>query len=153
MQDVRTKFDRMLLLLAEDNPADQNLMVRAIERSKVDCDIRTVTDGQQLLDYLNNLDDTRSTEKRPDIILLDLNMPIMDGREVMKILKSDSKYCDIPIIVFSTSKHPKDIKISYTLGCSSFITKPADFHEFINVVKALCFYWFNVVSLPCAQRN
>ena len=139
-----------VLLLVEDNPADQNLTKRSIKKHMLNCDLRIVADGESAMDYLRHhgvyvsLDDS----PKPDIIVLDLNMPKMDGRQVIQEMKSNPELANIPIIVFTTSSYKKDISESYKLGCNSFITKPANAHEFMNVIKEICSYWFNLVTLP-----
>ena len=144
-----------VILLADDNPADQNLTKRSIHKSAVKCDLRIVSDGEELIDYLSNSEKHLSVHgfRKPSIIILDLNMPRMDGRQVLKVIKSNPGYSEIPVIVFSTSNHKKDISTSYRLGCSSFITKPADVHEFMDAIKEICSYWFNLVKLPDTQTN
>ena len=148
-------LNKPVLLLAEDNPADQTLIKRTIQKNAVNCDLRIVADGERTMDYLNHIGEyiTLKNSPKPHIVILDLNMPKKDGRRVIQEMKSDPRFSDIPIIVFTTSSHKKDVVVCYELGCSSFITKPANPHEFMDAIKEICSYWFNLVTLPNTKRN
>jgi len=117
------------ILMAEDDADDRMLVAEAFEEKRVVNSLAFVEDGEELLDYLNRRGKYGDLEKfpRPDIMLLDLNLPRMDGREALKIIKADPKLRGIPVIVLTTSQAEQDILMSYDLGASSFITKPVTF--------------------------
>ena len=138
------------ILMAEDDADDRMLVVEAFEEKRVANSLAFVEDGEELLDYLNRRGKYGDAEKfpRPDIILLDLNMPRMDGREALKIIKGDPKLRGIPVIVLTTSQTEQDILMSYDLGASSFITKPVTFEGLAETLGALDKYWVQIVQLP-----
>jgi CheY-like chemotaxis protein len=132
----------MVILMADDDDDDFLLAQKALKQSKLLNTLHRVKDGEELLEYL------RGKDRRPGVVLLDLNMPRKDGREALKEIKSDPALCDIPVIVFTTSKAEEDIFKSYQLGVNSFITKPVTFESLIQVMQALGKYWFEIVELP-----
>lgn len=136
------------ILMADDDDDDFLLTKKALKESHLINDLHRVKDGEELLQYLRNEDGFTNQHCRPGVILLDLNMPKMDGREALKELKSDPKLRDIPVVVFTTSKAEEDIIRSYQLGVNSFITKPVKFDNLIHVMAALGRYWFEIVELP-----
>ncbi len=139
-----------VILLAEDDIADQNLTKRALESGKLLNELHIVNNGEEALDYLyrrNQFEDPASSPF-PDIMLLDLNMPKIDGRQVLEMLRKDSKFKYMTIIVFTTSSQEEDILRSYDLGVSSFITKPVEFDRFFDVIARLEEYWLQIVKLP-----
>ncbi len=138
------------IVVAEDDPDDRILMQRGFEQSRLLNRIYFVMDGEELLDYLYNRGDYSDAEKypRPGIILLDLNMPKKDGREVLSEIKADPKLKKIPVVVLTTSKLEEDIIRSYDIGASSYITKPVTFDDLISVLKVIRQYWFEIVILP-----
>jgi two-component system response regulator len=141
---------RGIVLLAEDDAADQELTRRALERDVLRADLQVVENGEELLAYLRNekpYDDVRDNP-RPDIILLDLNMPRMDGRQALVQIRNDACLKAIPVVVLTTSQQDEDIVHSYRLGCNSFITKPVEIDKFIHTVRQLGSYWFELVTLP-----
>jgi CheY-like chemotaxis protein len=147
-QNETTK--RVVILLAEDDPGDQELTRRALQDDVVRSDLRIVGDGEELLDYLFRRGEYEDPQKspRPDLILLDLNMPKVNGREALGELKQDAELSRIPVVVLTTSEQEADILRSYDLGCSSYIQKPVDIDQFITAVRKLGSYWFEVVTLP-----
>lgn len=122
----------------------------ALEESRLLNPLATVEDGEELLEYLRRTGKyTHLVDKPlPGLILLDLNMPRMDGREALKEIKSDRNLCHIPIIVLTTSKAEEDIYRTYNLGVNSFITKPVSFNSLVDLMKNLGKYWFEIVTLP-----
>jgi CheY-like chemotaxis protein len=138
------------ILLADDDPDDRRLTQDAFAESRLANDLRFVEDGQELLDYLRR--DGRFGEDgaapRPGLILLDLNMPKVDGREALEAIKADPTLRSIPIVVLTTSKSEEDVFRSYDLGVNSFITKPVSFKGLVEVVRVLGHYWFEIVELP-----
>ena len=138
-----------IILMAEDDPDDRLIAQESFERAKLKVDLRFVSDGQELLDYLRCEGDYETSEtKRPDIILLDLNMPRMDGREALAEIKSDDALRRIPVVVLTSSGAEEDILRSYDLNANSYITKPVSFDGLIDVVQKLSGYWFQLVTLP-----
>lgn len=140
--------DPIVILMADDDDDDYLLTKKALEESKLLNTLVRVEDGEQLLDYLNARGEYKDTAVRPGVILLDLNMPKKDGREALKEIKSDPRFSDIPVVIFTTSKAEEDVYRSYQLGSNSFITKPVTFENLIKVMKALGTYWFEIVELP-----
>lgn len=140
--------DPIVILMADDDDDDYLLTKKALEESKLLNTLVRVEDGEQLLDYLNARGEYKDTAVRPGVILLDLNMPRKDGREALKEIKSDPRFSDIPVVIFTTSKAEEDVYRSYQLGSNSFITKPVTFENLIKVMKALGTYWFEIVELP-----
>jgi two-component system, chemotaxis family, response regulator Rcp1 len=135
------------ILLVEDSPSDAKLTLEALEAGKIANNLNHVIDGVEAMDYLRQRG-KHSKAKRPDLIMLDLNLPRMDGRDVLKELKSDTLLKTIPIIVLTTSRADKDILQSYELNANCYITKPVDFPSFIDVVKSIEQFWLTVVTLP-----
>ena len=145
-----TKAKPAVILLAEDDRGDQELTRRAWEEGKIRNDLRVVEDGEEALAYLYRRGKYKdpATSPRPDLLLLDLNLPRVDGRQVLKKVRSDSNLRPMAVVVLTTSRQEEDILRSYELGCNSFITKPADMDQFIQVIHALEKYWFQTVALP-----
>jgi len=145
--DVKKKFT---ILMAEDDMDDYHLLEDAINEIEADVDIRRVKDGGELIDYLLYRGDFEKKENapRPDIIVLDLNMPKIDGREALVTIKSNPELKFIPIIVFTTSKETDDICRCYESGASSYISKPKSYNELLEIVDNLMKYWQYTVTLP-----
>lgn len=138
------------MLLVEDDPGDQELTRRALMSDVHRVDLRVVNDGEQALDYLYRrgaYSDLRSAPP-PDLMLLDLNMPKLDGREVLKAIKDDPRFRLMPVVVLTTSQQETDVLRSYDLGCNAFVTKPVDIDHFIDAIRRLQSYWFELVTLP-----
>jgi CheY-like chemotaxis protein len=152
MMDARPK---PITILMADDDADDRLMVKeALDECRLANDVRFVFDGVELLSYLRRQGryaDT-ATSPRPGLILLDLNMPKMDGREALKVIKADASLRQIPIVVMTTSRAEEDIYRTYDLGVSSYVAKPMTFESLVNVMKTLGTYWFEIVALPVADR-
>jgi CheY-like chemotaxis protein len=137
------------ILLADDDEEDRELARDALQDSRLANEMKFVVDGQDLLDYLRHQGRwTEETSPRPGIILLDLNMPKMDGREALAEIKADDSLRRIPIVVLTTSKDEADVLSTYDLGVSSFITKPVTFGGLVDVMKTWTEYWFEIVELP-----
>lgn len=135
------------ILLVEDNPGDVRLTKEAIKECKINNVLNVVTDGQMAIDYLKKTG-AHAQAKRPDLILLDLNLPIKSGREVLAEIKNDAELRRIPVVVLTTSKAEEDILRSYSLHANCYITKPVDITQFVAIVKALENFWFTIVKLP-----
>lgn len=135
------------ILLIEDNPGDVILTEANLQACKVSNRIHVVTNGAVALDFLRRKD-THKTVPRPDLILLDLNIPEKDGHEVIREVRSDPELRTIPIVVLTSSDADADIAKSYEIGANCFITKPVDLAQFERVVQAIEHFWFAVVKLP-----
>jgi two-component system response regulator len=135
------------ILLVEDNPDDVDLTREALKDAKVHCDLQVIADGVEAMAYLRQEGKYRQAS-RPDIILLDLNLPRKDGREVLAEIKADENLRRIPVVVLTTSSAEEDILRAYNDYVNCYITKPVDFEQFIKVVKSIEDFWFTVVKLP-----
>lgn len=135
------------ILLVEDDPADAYLARTAIREAKVVCEVHHVSDGDKAIAFLRQKGDQASAP-RPDLILLDLNMPGRDGRQVLAEIKGDVSLRDIPVVVLTTSDASSDIKACYAAGANSFVTKPVDLDGFLRAMRSIEDYWFAVVRLP-----
>ncbi len=140
----------VVILMADDDPDDREMAREAFAESRLLNDLRFVEDGVELMDYLHrrNQFSDPANAPLPGLILLDLNMPRMDGREALDAIKADAALRSIPVVILTTSKAEADILLSYDLGANSFITKPVKFQELIKVVQALSNYWLEIVDLP-----
>lgn len=127
-----------IILMADDDQEDCLLARIAFEDAAIEGEIRFVEDGKELMDYLQNGGRYTVQEKapRPDLILLDLNMPRMDGRKALQEIKSDGGLRDIPVVILTTSRHEKDVKFCLDAGASEFKTKPVDISEWVDVIKS-----------------
>lgn len=136
--------------MCDDDPDDQLLVSDALEEARLDNDIDFTSNGKELLQYLNREGEYAHLVDKPlpGLILLDLNMPVMDGREVLRKLKQHEKFRSIPVIILTTSKAEEDIARSYGMGVNSFIIKPVSFENLVEMVRAVTDYWFHLVSLP-----
>ena len=147
---MRNKGKPIFILLADDDEEDCMLACDALAEIRLSNDITCVTDGEELMDYLYRRGKygPPAVASRPDLILLDLNMPKKDGREALREIKSDPDLRQIPVVVMTTSKAEEDIFHSYDSGASSFISKPVTFEGLVDVMKGLGQYWFQIVDLP-----
>ena len=136
-----------IILIAEDNDADVYLTKEALADATVDTKVYRVKDGLEALKFLRK-ESPYVDMPRPDLMLLDLNMPIMDGRQVMEQMKNDQVLRAIPVVVLTTSQSEEDIINSYSLKANCYITKPMDFEQFRKVVRSIEHFWFSTVSLP-----
>ena len=140
----------LTVLVADDDDDDRSLIRKAWGKGGLSNDLSFVEDGEELTQYLNHLGrySNPASAPRPAVILLDLNMPRKDGREALREIKADPKLRQIPIVVLTTSQGDEDIRGSYELGASSFITKPVTFGTLVDVLKVVSQYWTEVVHLP-----
>lgn len=137
------------ILLVEDNPGDARLTREALKEGKIRNNMSVVGDGEEALAFLRR-ENSHADAPRPDLVLLDLNLPRKDGREVLEEIKEDPDLKRIPVVVLTTSKAEEDILRTYNLHANCYINKPVDLDQFINVVKSIEAFWFSVVSLPNA---
>ena len=135
------------ILLVEDNPGDARLTMEALRDAKVRNDLSVVVDGVEAMAYLRR-ENGYENAPRPDLILLDLNLPRKDGRQVLEEIKQDEKLRRIPVAILTTSQAEKDILTSYNLHANCYITKPVDLDEFMRVVKGVEEFWLSIVKLP-----
>jgi CheY-like chemotaxis protein len=139
-----------MILMAEDDADDRLLVQDAFTECGRSDAVRFVSDGEELVDYLLHRGqyEQAADSPRPDLILLDLNMPRKDGREALKEIRATAELKSIPVVIFTTSRAETDIKLVYGLGANSFITKPTAFDSLVNTLRALSHYWLHVVELP-----
>lgn len=135
------------VLLVDDDMGDVELTRASLKECKIPVRLNHVQDGCQCLDYLHRRGDFEKAAP-PDLILLDLNMPKMDGREALTEIRKTDAFRKIPVVVLTTSDAGTDIKKMYELGANCYVTKPVDFEQFRKVVNALAEFWFSVVKLP-----
>lgn len=143
MQDCRA----VDILLVEDNRIDVELTLEALKTAKIHSRLHVVEDGSDAADFLFQRGAFADAPK-PDLILLDLNLPNKDGREVLAEIKADPELAKIPIVVFTTSQADEDIARAYQLHANCYITKPVDFNQFLHIIKAIDEFWLKVVKLP-----
>lgn len=136
------------ILLADDDPDDRLLVQEAFAENHLLNVVETVEDGEELLEYLHKKGKFAERAVRPNMILLDLNMPRKSGLEALQEIKSDERLRRLPVVILTTSKAEEDIIRSYDLGVNSFIVKPVTFDSLVNMVKELDRYWFQIVELP-----
>jgi two-component system, chemotaxis family, response regulator Rcp1 len=151
MQNVGDEGLAMQVLLVEDNPGDARLTVEAFKDAKVHLELHVAVDGVEAMDYLHQRGEYASSP-RPDVILLDLNLPRKDGREVLAEIKSHPELKTIPVVILTTSAAEADIQRSYLLHANCFISKPVDMDGFLTVVRSIEDFWLSVVKLPGRQR-
>jgi CheY-like chemotaxis protein len=136
--------------MADDDEDDRLIVREALDEAKLANDVRFVVDGEDLMDYLRH--DGAYTDAgcapRPDLILLDLNMPRKDGREALREIRSDVGLRQIPVVILTTSQEERDVKKMYDLGANSFIVKPVSFEGLVDTMKSLSTYWVHTVTLP-----
>ncbi|HEY9652652.1 MAG TPA: response regulator [Coleofasciculaceae cyanobacterium] len=140
-------FRSVEILLVEDSPSDANLTIREFSKAKIANNLHWVEDGEAAMEYLHQQGEYANAP-RPDLILLDLNLPGMDGREVLAEVKSDHDLKRIPVVVLTTSNDEQDVLHSYNLNANCYVTKPIDIEQFIHVVQLINEFWLAAVMLP-----
>lgn len=146
------KIKAINILLVEDNPGDARLVKEAFKENKVMNELFIVEDGEKALKFLYKEGEFEDAIT-PDLILLDLNLPKKDGREVLKEIKTNSKLRIIPVVVLTTSKAEEDILKSYNLHANCYLTKPVDIDKFIEIVNQINNFWFSIVTLPTESES
>lgn len=139
-------MDNEYILLVEDNPDDEFLALRALKKNNINHDIKVVRDGLEVINFLfaeGNYSD-RNPDKIPELILLDLKLPKLDGIEVLRLIRNNPNTHMIPIVMLTSSNEEKDILNSYKFGANSFICKPVDFEDFLETTKQISSYWLNL---------
>nr|WP_238339204.1 response regulator [Candidatus Manganitrophus noduliformans] len=147
MMNGKTIGGPIEILLVEDSPGDVRLTKEALKEGKVLNNLNVVGDGVEALAFLRK-EGPYTNMTRPDLILLDLNLPKKDGREVLEAIKNDPDLKRIPVVILTTSSAEKDVLKSYDLHANCYVTKPVDFEQFITVVKSVEDFWLTVVKLP-----
>jgi len=135
------------VLLVEDSVDDVELTLEALKDSKVRMDVHVVFDGMAAMNFLRR-EGEYADKPRPDLVLLDLNLPLMDGREVLKEIRNDPDLTDLPVVVLTTSQSEEDICKAYKLHANCYISKPVDFIRFSEIIKQIEGFWFQLVRLP-----
>lgn len=150
---MNKQMDRpFVILLVEDEPADAHLIKVALRENRMQVDLRWVKDGVEAFDFLRREGDDFHAAPSPDLILLDLNMPRMDGREFLAAIKQAAEFKNIPVVVLTTSDIEHDVIASYHWGAAGYVTKPVELKDLVAAVKGLQDYWFTVVRLPETPR-
>ncbi len=150
MHNMDNDYDQIEILLVEDNPEDAEMAMRAFKKHNLSNRVVLVTDGEEALDYVfsRGSHSGRVNRANPRMILLDLNLPKIDGLEVLKVLKGDPSTGVIPVVVLTSSREEKDMVESYRLGVNSYIVKPVDFDKFVESVRDIGYYWLVLNKLP-----
>ena len=149
---MRNDSHAIEILLVEDNPGDVRLTKEALRDGKVRNNLHVVDDGVKALEFLRR-QGPYAEAPRPDLILLDLNLPRMGGREVLAEVKNDPQLQSIPVVVLTTSQAEQDIVRAYELNANCYVTKPVDLDQFITVVKSIEDFWLTIVRLPPAPNE
>ncbi len=143
---------RINILLVEDNPGDADLVHEALEQSRSINTIHLATDGEMALKFLRR-EQPFSGADRPDLILLDLNLPKKDGWEVLAEIKTDPLLKTIPVVIFTTSKAEEDVRKAYQLQANCYVPKPFDFNQLVQVVRGIEHFWLSIVLLPTHEEQ
>lgn len=154
VKDMQRPGTPVTILMADDDPDDRQLTREAFEEARLANELRFVENGEELLDYLHRRGkySDPATSPRPGLILLDLNMPKVDGREALAKIKQDADLRRIRVVVLTTSKAEEDVLRTYDLSAASYITKPVTFETLVEVVRTLGKYWLEIVELPDHER-
>jgi CheY-like chemotaxis protein len=144
---IKQNFEPVEILLVEDNPGDTRLTIEALKESKINNTLNTVEDGDQALKYLRQ-ESPYDKARRPDLILLDLDLPNMSGRELLEIVKNDKELRRIPIVILTISESDADVLQSYDMQANAYVRKPIDLDQFVRVVQSIEDFWFTVVKYP-----
>jgi two-component system, chemotaxis family, response regulator Rcp1 len=135
------------ILVVEDNEGDVHLMREALKRAKVSNRVHVASDGVEAMEFLRRRGAFAGVP-RPDLVLLDLNLPNMDGREVLEEMKKDGDLRTIPVVVVTSSAAEQDVVRTYSLSANAYVTKPVDLHQFLHVIGAVGEFWLQIVKLP-----
>lgn len=142
-----TNLSPVEILLVDDDEGDVILTKRALDKSKIKINLHVCHDGVEALQFLRK-QDPYSDAVRPDLILLDLNMPRKDGKETLEEIRTDDTLKEIPIVILTTSSDEEDIAKTYKLGCNCYVTKPVDIEQLIKILNSMSEFWFTIVKLP-----
>lgn len=147
---MRFNYNPIRILLVEDNPADVVLIKQAFSEVEIPHQLSVCRDGQEGLEYLRKENSFQNAET-PDLVLLDINMPRLNGLELLEIIKTDDIMGVIPVVILTTSESEEDILKSYQLHVSSYIRKPVEFSEFLSAIQQIQEYWFSIVKYPMVR--
>lgn len=139
-----TSRSRPVVLIGEDDPADRDLIRRALANGPVDFEL--VSDGAEILEYIDNTQDFESGLQQPDLVIIDLNMPRLNGKQVLEQLRETMGSRQIPVVIFSSSNRASDIEECYAAGCVSYIVKPTDLEPFMGAINLVIAYWLELVE-------
>lgn len=146
----RDRTNLAIVLLVEDNPADQQLTIRAFKKGHINTNLQIASDGVEALEYL--LGEGKFADRNaypfPDLVLLDINMPKKDGKQVLKEIKADEELKRVPVVMLTTSDQDRDIIDSYNLGVNAYISKPVHINDFMQAVNKLEDFWFSLNTMP-----
>ena len=142
------KLKELVILIAEDDDGHAELIQSALVESGICNVINRFSNGAEIWDFLYNPHNQKANNHKHYLLLLDINMPKMNGIEVLRLIKSDNKLKEIPVIILTTTDDPREVEKCYEFGCNIYITKPVDFEQFICVVRSIEDFWFAVVKLP-----
>ncbi|MEO6733137.1 MAG: response regulator [Ferruginibacter sp.] len=140
-------MNKRLILIAEDDADDRYLMKTALAETGITEEVQYVENGVEVINFLDSIKEENGETNFPKFILLDLNMPKMDGREVLKKIKSNEAYRKIPVIIFSTTKNQIEVKRCYDLGANTYVVKPISYDTLVETIRDICTYWFNTATL------
>lgn len=148
------KRKKAVILLVEDSQADQVIVQRALEDGRVECELLIVENGLEALKLLEAKPpyNDRDRYPEPDLVLMDMNMPVMDGRDTLQRIRANEQIRHVPVVMLTTSSRDKDILDSYKLGVNAFLTKPVNEMDFVQTIIQLEQFWFELVTLPSPSR-
>lgn len=135
-----------LVLVVEDSLADQEIIRRAFQAADGSCDLVMMMDGESALAHLENAN--QPAGRRPDLVLLDLNLPNLTGRELLERIRSSAALRHLPVLILTTTQAPREVLECYRLGANCFITKPSAFQDFVDLIRSTCGFWFTTARLP-----
>lgn len=138
---------RQFILVAEDDPDDQYLLQTALSDNGFTEKVDFVSNGVELISFLNSLLEVEAHPELPKLIILDLNMPKMDGKEALRKIKSHAELRKIPVVVFTTTKNQREVQRCYDLGANTYVVKPSSYATLLDIVREICSYWFNIATL------
>ena len=144
--------NQIKVLLVEDSLADARLIIEVFKEERISVDLDIARDGEEAMAYLYRQGKYKNA-KRPDCIILDLNLPIKDGREVLAEIKADANLKSIPVVILTTSQSEEDIIKSYKLQASCYVTKPIDLEQFVKMIKSIDQFWFSAVRFPAKNEH
>ena len=146
-------MEHKMILLVEDNPDDEALTIRALKKNNIGNELAVVRDGAEALEYLfcTGAYADRDRNNRPQVILLDINLPKVDGLEVLRRIRADENTRLLPVVLLTSSKEEQDVINGYSLGANSYVRKPVDFNQFIEAVRQLGLYWLVLNEVPPGQ--
>lgn len=143
-------MENKMILLVEDNPDDETLTIRALKKNNISNELAVVRDGAEAIDFLfcTGVYADRDPNDKPQVILLDLNLPKVDGLEVLRRIRADERTQLLPVVILTSSKEEQDMIKGYSLGANSYVRKPVDFDQFVEAVRQLGLYWLVLNEIP-----